>query len=116
MTDQALYFEDLAVGQTWDSAARTVTETDVVNFACLTGDFDPLHVDHEFARQSVFRKPVAHGLLGISYMAGLSSHTPRVQTAAFVAIEKWAFLKPIFFGDTIHVRNEIVTLEDEGRR
>jgi acyl dehydratase len=115
MTD-SLYFEDLFVGQSWRSFARTITETDVVNFAGMTGDYDPLHIDHHFARQTPFGRPIAHGLLGLSILAGLGIHSPRVQTAAFVSIENWRFLKPIFFGDTVHAVNEVVALESEGRR
>lgn len=112
----ALRFEDLQVGDRWESPRRTVTESDIVNFACLTGDFDPLHVDHEFARQSPFGKPLAHGLLGLSWVAGLASHYPRVETAAFVGIKSWEFLKPIFIGDTLQVVNEVVELRPNGRR
>lgn len=112
----ALRFEDLHVGDRWESPRRTVTESDIVNFACLTGDFDPLHVDHEFARQSPFRKPIAHGLLGLSWVAGLASNYPRVETAAFVCIKSWEFLKPIFIGDTLQVVNEVIDLRPNGRR
>lgn len=111
-----LYYEDLQVGQRWISPARTVTETDVVQFAGLTGDFTPLHVDHEFARQTPFGRPIAHGLLGLSMMAGLSSTCPWVQTAALLEVRGWKFLKPIFFGDTIHVETEIAACEPSGRR
>ncbi len=114
--DGALYFDDMQVGDRWQSRARTVTETDVVNFACLTGDFDPLHVDHETGRQSPFGKPLAHGLLGLSLVAGLGSNHPQVNTTAFVSIEDWKFLKPIFFGDTVHVVNEVVEKRAKGRR
>lgn len=112
----ALRFEDLHVGDRWESPRRTVTESDIVNFACLTGDFDPLHVDHEFARQSPFGKPIAHGLLGLSWVAGLASHYPLVETAAFVSIKSWEFLKPIFVGDTLRVVNEITEVRPNGRR
>jgi len=112
----ALYFEQVEVGQQWISPARTVTETDVVNFACLTGDFDPLHVDHETARGTAFGKPIAHGLLGLSFLAGLSIAAPRMRTAAFVAIREWKFLKPIFFGDTVHVVCEVAEKNPSGRR
>jgi acyl dehydratase len=110
------YFEDLAVGQSWESPARTVTETDIVNFACQTGDFDPLHVDHEFARNTPFGRPIAHGLLGLSWVAGLSSQCPRAATLAFAAIREWKFLKPVFVGDTLHVVNEVVDRQAKGRR
>ena len=62
----ALTFDDLALGDEWESPARTVTEADVVAFAGLSGDFNPIHVDHEVARQGPFGRPVAHGLLGLA--------------------------------------------------
>ena len=103
-----LYFDDLAAGQAWASRRRTVTETDIIQFACMTGDFDPLHVDYEFARQTPFRRPIAHGLLGMSWVAGLASHAPAVHTVAFLGIRNWEFLKPIFAGDTLRVENSVV--------
>src|SRR5262249_42132347 len=95
----ALTFDDLAVGAGWESPARTVTEADVVGFAGISGDFNPLHMDHEAARQGPFGKPVAHGLLGLAIASGLASHSPRVETLAFLAILEWKFLHPIAFGE-----------------
>lgn len=99
----------------WESPARTITQADVVNFAGLSGDFNPLHVDHEAAAQSPFRKPVAHGLLGLSIASGLSSHAPRVDTLAFLAILEWRFLEPIAFGDTLRVLTRVAALEPGAR-
>jgi acyl dehydratase len=113
--DEPLSFEDVAVGDTWISPARTITETDVVQFACLTGDFNPLHVDQEFARSTPFGQPIAHGLLGLSYVAGLGSHAPRMATLSFLRILEWNFVKPICFGDTVHVRTEILGIEPKAR-
>lgn len=117
-TPEILGFGDLAVGDEWESPARTVTEADVSAFACLTGDFNPLHVDHEAARTGPFRRPVAHGLLGLAFAAGLTSHSPRVDTLAFLGIDSWAFHKPIAFGDTIRVLGRVEALEPKanGRR
>jgi acyl dehydratase len=114
--NNGLYFEDIQTGDSWISQSRTITETDVVMFAGLTGDFNALHIDHEFARQTPFGRPIAHGLLGLSLVAGLGSHAPLVKTAAFVGIREWTFLKPLFIGDTVHVRTEAVERNDTGRR
>lgn len=111
-----LYFEDFEVGDTFVSPGRTITETDIVNFACLTGDFNPLHMDHEFAANTPFGKPIAHGLLGLSYMAGIGSSSPIVKTAAFVGIRNWKFARPIFAGDTIRVETEVAEKQQSGRR
>jgi len=115
MTEK-LYYEDIAADDTWTSPARTVTEADVVNFAAMTGDFNPLHVDKHFAEQTPFGQRVAHGILGLAWAAGLASGHPPVKTAAFVAIRNWEFLKPIFFGDTVHVRTCVVGRSQNGRR
>ncbi|MCA9265496.1 MAG: hypothetical protein KDA60_16665 [Planctomycetales bacterium] len=56
MNSEPLYFDDVEVGQTWSSGGRTVTETDVVMFAGLTGDYNPLHVDDEFAKNTPYRQ------------------------------------------------------------
>jgi 3-hydroxybutyryl-CoA dehydratase len=113
---QALTFDELEVGDSWTSQARTITETDVVNFACLTGDFNPLHVDREHARRTPYKRRIAHGLLGLSFMAGLGSFSPFVETAAFVQILNWRFEKPIYIGDTVHVVNEVIEKRQNGRR
>jgi 3-hydroxybutyryl-CoA dehydratase len=112
----SLYLEHLEVGAVWTSPSRTVTETDVVFFAGMTGDYDPLHVDHEYAAKSHYGKPIAHGLLGLSMMAGLSSTTPRMKNLAFVKIERWEFHRPIYVGDTIHVVNIVQQITPRGRR
>ena len=110
-----LSFDDLSVGDEWESPHRTVTETDVVNFAGLSGDFNPIHVDHDSARKGPFRRPVAHGLLGLAIASGLTSSSPRVDTVAFLAILEWKFLQPIAFGDTIHVVTRVVAVEPRAR-
>lgn len=109
-------FDDIKQGDVFHSPARTITETDVVMFAGMTGDMNPLHVDHEFARNSPFGKPIAHGLLGLSLVAGLGCYSPWMQTAAFLGISEWKFLKPIFVGDTVRVRTEVISATPKGRR
>jgi 3-hydroxybutyryl-CoA dehydratase len=111
-------FDDLVVGDEWESPRRTVTETDVVLFAGLSGDFNPLHVDHSAAETNPFGRPVAHGLLGLAIASGLMSQAPRVDTLAFLAILEWKFHRPILFGDTIHALSQVAELRPHasGRR
>lgn len=113
---ECLYLEQLELGAIWTSPSRTVTETDVVFFAGMTGDYDPLHTDHEFAAKSHYGKPIAHGLLGLSLMAGLSSTTPRLRNLALTKVESWDFHRPIYVGDTIYVVSVVDRITPRGRR
>ncbi len=110
-----LSYEDLAPGDEWESPARTITESDVVGFAGLSGDYNSIHVDHHAAARNAFGRPVAHGLLGLSIASGLASHAPRVDTLAFLAIEEWKFLRPIAFGDTVRVLTRVESVQPKGR-
>ena len=114
--DNLLYYDDIDVGEVFTSAGRTVTEADVQGFAAMTGDFTPLHVDHEYASNTPFGQPIAHGLLGLSLLAGLSSQCPNMATAAFVSLREWKFQRPIFFGDQVYVATEVIEKRPHGRR
>ena len=110
-----LGFHEIQVGDEWESQGRTVTESNVIHFAGLSGDFNPLHLDYEFAKNSTFGRPVAHGLLGLAIASGLASHCPRVDTMAFVAILEWQFLHPIYFGDTVRLISRVESIEPRSR-
>lgn len=112
-----LHLEDLQIGQRWISPSRVISADDVTDFADLTGDHTPLH-DHSAdpAKGTPFGRPVVHGLLGLSIMAGLSSEHPRVKTLALVSLGEWEFRHPIYFGDSVHVETEVISLEPHGRR
>jgi acyl dehydratase len=114
-TKQHLYFDDVEVGQEWESPARTVTETDIVNFAGLSGDFSPIHVDHEFAKNTPFHGPIAHGLLIFSIGSGLGLTAPPMRTMAFLGIRDWQFKGPVFIGDTIRLRTRVLEKEARAR-
>jgi acyl dehydratase len=110
-----LYFDDVAVGQEWVSPGRTVTEADIVNFAGLSGDFNPMHVDHEFARTTPFRRPVAHGMLVWSIISGLGTYAPPMRTVAILSVREWYFRAPVFAGDTIRLRSRVLEKEVRAR-
>jgi acyl dehydratase len=114
--DAPLHYEDIQLGARWESPSRTMTETDIVSFACLTGDFNRLHVDHQYAQETPFGRPIAHGLLGLAWVAGLGSNHPCPETVALVGIREWRFLKPVYIGDTLHVVTEVVGKQAKGRR
>ena len=68
-----LYFEDYEIGDSVTTQGRTITEADIVNFAALSGDWNPIHVDAEYAKGGMFGERIAHGLLGLSVATGLAA-------------------------------------------
>jgi acyl dehydratase len=110
------YFDEIQVGEEYESPARTVTETDIVIFAGLSGDYNILHTDAEFMKHSVFGERIAHGLLGLAIQAGLLTRAmqPPYATLAFAGL-RWRFRGPIKIGDTIRVRAR-VTSKKEGAK
>jgi 3-hydroxybutyryl-CoA dehydratase len=99
------YFEEFEVGMTFDSPGRTITESDIVSFAGLSGDYTQIHTNAEYSKSTVVGERVAHGLLGIAIASGLASRTGVLEgtVLAFREIEYWKFVKPVFIGDTVHV-------------
>lgn len=115
-TVPTLFFDELNVGDEWESSARTITQPDIINFAGVSGDFNPIHVDHVAAAAGPFGQPVAHGLLVFSIASGLAIHAPRVHTIAFLTIEHWVFHRPVVPGDTIRVLTRVEEIEPRARR
>ena len=99
-----LFFEEFTLGQVVKTLSRTVSEDAIFNFAGLTGDYNQIHTDAEFAKTTQFGQRVAHGLLGLSIATGLIMRTGFLEgtVLAFREIQDWKFVKPIFIGDTIH--------------
>lgn len=110
-----LYYEDLNVGDEHLSTGRTVTETDVVSFAGLSGDFNNMHIDEEFAKKTVFGTRVAHGLCVLSIASGLWFTMPRLATVAFMGLEDWRFSGAVKFGDTIRITRKLAEKKEHKR-
>ncbi len=102
------YFEEFEIGYTAETPSRTITETDVVLFAGLSGDYNQLHTDAEFAKGTPFGERIAHGLLGLAVVSGLATRIGIIEgtVLAFRGLE-WKFRSPIKFGDTIRARLEV---------
>ncbi|MDY6969382.1 MAG: MaoC/PaaZ C-terminal domain-containing protein [Spirochaetota bacterium] len=105
------YFDDLSIGDNTTSASRTITEADIVNFAGLSGDYNPIHIDNTYAEKSPFKQRIAHGLLVLSIASGLFTTTDLnlSMKGSLIALMdvKCQFKNPVFIGDTIHVVAEI---------
>jgi 3-hydroxybutyryl-CoA dehydratase len=102
-------FEALETGQEFTTRGRTVTESDVVAFAALTGDWHPQHADADWAATSPFGERIAHGLLVVSLAAGLVPFDPG-RVIALRRVADATFKRPVRFGDTLHVEGRIADL------
>ena len=107
------WYEDYAIGTSFVTPARTIGETEVSMFAMLTGDYNRLHTDAEYMKDSVFGERIAHGLLGLSIVNGLKYRTDMDPDAiiAFLGLE-WAFSAPIRFNDTIHAVISVAAMRE----
>ncbi len=101
------------IGQTAEFS-RTVTETDIVLFAGLTGDYNPIHVDREYAKQTFFKERISHGILTASYLSRLlGMHLPG--PGSVYVSQTLHFTKPVYIGDTITTHGEVIELDESKR-
>ena len=100
------YFDELEIGDEFLTVSRTVTEADIVNFCGVSGDFNQLHTDIEFASRTPFRQRIAHGMCGMAIASGCVNRSGLIEgtTVAFTRIKEWSFRKPLFINDTIYVK------------
>jgi acyl dehydratase len=98
------YFDDFAAGDTFTTAARTVTEGAVDQFAGLSGDFNPLHTDEESARQSPMKGRIAHGMLVLAIATGQVNQLGLFEgtTLALLGMDRIRWTAPVRLGDTLH--------------
>jgi len=108
---RGMFFEDFELGMRLTTPARTVTGTDIVNFACLTGDFNEVHCNHEYAKTTPFGEVIAHGPMvygiagGLQYASGINDGT----LLALLGIDKWRLKTPVKHGDTIRMVQTVLS-------
>jgi acyl dehydratase len=103
---QSQFFEDYEVGTARETPGRTITETDIVLHAGQTGDFYPHHVDAEWCKTQEFKQRIAHGTLIFSVAVGMTAGAINPEAFSY-GYDRLRFIKPVFIGDTIHVRVSI---------
>lgn len=109
------FFDDFRVGEEFVTHGRTLTEADVANFAGVTGDINPLHMDEEYAKKTRFGRRVPHGQLIFVLALGLAERViaPLFHDSivAFYGLDKMRFVKPVFMGDTITLHRRVAAVE-----
>lgn len=106
------YFDEFTLGERFQTARRTITQTDIVNFAGVSGDFNAPHMDHEFCRTQPYGEPIAHGPLvfavstGLLCQSGLNDGT----LVAMLGIDRWRIHAPVKAGDTVHLVMEVIEM------
>jgi 3-hydroxybutyryl-CoA dehydratase len=116
MVQKGMCFEDFAIGDTATSLGRTVTETDIVNFAALSGDWNQIHTDVEYSAGTMYKERIAHGLLVLSIASGLAVRMGFMEgtVQAFMGLD-WQFRGPTKIGDTVRIRAEVAELKPMAR-
>ena len=118
---EKVFFEDYQVGERFVSPGRTITETDIVLFAGLTGDWHPIHTNVEYAKKTMFGERIAHGMLGLSvgmalvFRLGPYVFTPK-KFIAFYGMDKVRFTGPIKIGDTIRCEVTVAELKEHDEK
>jgi acyl dehydratase len=112
-----MYWEEWEIGAEFESPARTVTEADIVMFAALSGDYNPLHVNEEYCKTTIFGTRIAHGPLVYAITAGLlfQLHLYDDTLIAFLGFENLKFTGPVKPGDTIHAKIKVLEKRETSR-
>lgn len=110
---RSIFFEDFEVDQTFKSSGRTITETDLTFFSMLSGDWNPIHANVEYAKTTRYEQRVVHGTLGIAIATGMLHELGIFDRSAVAMLDlkEWLFLQPLFVGDTIRLQLTILDTE-----
>ncbi len=110
------YFDEMKVGEKFVTRGRTMTETDVVNFCMLTGNWLEVHSNVEYAKTTPFGQRLVQGSLSFAIIAGLVPTGTPGRIIAFYGVDRLRFIKPVFIGDTLHAETEIMDLQDKDEK
>lgn len=115
-SQQGLYYEDYEIGVKMRTRGRTITEADIVNFAALTGDYNPMHTDAEYMKSHPMGQRIAHGMLSLSYAVGQAYQLGFMEgtVLAFRGLEM-KFSLPVYIGDTLHVELTVIEMKEARR-
>ena len=110
---QSYYLEDFKPGQTFTSGGRTITEADLTFFSMLSGDWNPIHADAEYASKTRYGQRVVHGALGIAICTGMLQQLGIFEESvvAMLNLREWKFLAPLLVGDTVHLELKITSVD-----
>jgi len=112
----AMFYEDFEVGAEFTTTGRTIAESDILQFAALTGDWNQLHTDEEYAKRTPYGRRIAHGLLGLALMEGMKYRLGHVDGTAIASLG-WnvRFAKPLYIGDTVRVHVRITAMRETSK-
>ncbi len=112
-----LYWEEWEVGREWTTRGRTMTEAAIETCAGLSGDYNPLHTDEEYAKTTQFGTRIAHGPLTYLFAAGLlfQLHLYDDTLIAFLGFDKLRFTKPVKIGDTVRAKIRVTEKRETSR-
>lgn len=113
-------FDDLTIGQVFKGQGRTLSETDLMMFAMLTGDRHAIHTDEQYAKAANFKGRIFHGTFGIAITMAMTADLLRLKNPIISAlgIREWVFRAPLYISDTVHVEMEVIEkrITSDGRR
>ena len=106
---RGLTFDEFAIEAVYETQARTITESDVATFAGLSGDFNPLHTNAEFAKATPFGERIAHGMLTVAISTGMANQTGLMEGTTIALLEQnIKYTSAVKFGDTVRLRMEVI--------
>lgn len=113
---KGLYLEDFSEGKEFMTSRRTILDSDVINFACLTGDFNPIHIDDITAEKGPFKKRIAHGMLGVAIVNGQLNQLGIFEGTTIAKMEDTNKYKaPLFIGDTVSTLIKITNIKPSSK-